>query len=249
MGLFKPTSSDTTRDFYENLSKGVENRGVWGMDTRFDADGIGAKSSVQKYFEPVIRPYFKGDEKCVDLGCGPGGFLLVAAKYCREIVGADIVPAFVKECSAAIERAGMTHASTVLLQKGPLPFADASVDTVMMVDTIHHLEDAPATMKEVARILKPGGTFLIFEPNKLNPLLALMCLLDRNEHGLLALGTFGSYRRLLKDDFSIEHGHYSGLLVGPENKLFLRIADWLAGPLRPVFGWLCPKLFIAARKK
>jgi SAM-dependent methyltransferase len=245
---FKSCSSEQTRDFYEGLTAGENKRGIWGMEARFDADAIGAKPSVQKHFAETIKDFMGPNDRCLDLGCGPGGFLALAAPFCREIVGVDIVPGFVKECQATIERHGIKNASTTLLQPGPLPFADASFDRVMMVDTIHHLEKPDETMAEVARVLKPSGLFLVFEPNKLNPLLALLCALDKNEHGLLRLGTFGTYEKLFKGKFVIEDKKYSGLLVGPEGKFSVKIADTLAGRACSVLGWLSPKIFMSARR-
>lgn len=103
-------------------------------------------------------------------------------------------------------------------------------------------------MEEVVRVLKRGGLLLIFEPNRLNPLLALLCALDKNEHGLLRLGTFAAYRKLLGARFAIEEEQYNGMLVGPEGAVSVAIADFVSGSGRTVFGWLSPKLFIAARK-
>jgi len=49
-----------------------------------------------------------------------------------------------------------------------LPFAPGLFDTVTMVRTIHHAADAPAVLRGVARILAPGGTFVLEFANKRN---------------------------------------------------------------------------------
>ena len=49
-----------------------------------------------------------------------------------------------------------------------LPFKDNSIDFLMVFDVIEHLTDQPKGFKEVARILKPGGTFLLHIPIKDN---------------------------------------------------------------------------------
>ncbi|MBU6234369.1 MAG: methyltransferase domain-containing protein [Alphaproteobacteria bacterium] len=249
MNPFKNLSSDQTRDFYEGLVHGKNERGLWGMESRFDADQITKKPSVLKHFLPKMQAHIYNTHDCLDLGCGPGGFLALMAPLAKSMIGADIVPSFVKEAQGVIDKRGITNCKTMLLDGGPLPFADAQFDRVIMIDTIHHLEDAPKTLAEVARVLKPNGLFLIFEPNKYNPLLALMCALDKNEHGLLRLGSFYQYRKLLGRDFEFAEESYSGLLVGPEGKNAVAIGDFLSGPAVKWLGWLCPKLFIAARKK
>lgn len=246
--IFKTSSTQETRGFYEGLSKGENKRGIWGKESRFNAESISIKTSVLRHFVPVVSHFISSGDRCLDLGCGPGGFLTLIAPLCGSITGVDVVPSFVDECRTIIKKHDIVNATAVLLQEDLLPFADEYFDMVIMVDTIHHLEHREKTMDEVTRVLKRGGLLLIFEPNKLNPLLALMCALDKNEHGLLRLGTFAAYRKLLGRRFVIEVEQYSGMLVGPEGTASVAIADFVSGPGRTALGWLSPKLFIAARK-
>jgi SAM-dependent methyltransferase len=246
--VFKANSSEKTRDFYNGLSQGTNRRGIWGLEQRFDPDSIATKPSVLRHFLPVVRRYLNAQDHCLDLGCGPGGFLSLMSPLCHTIVGADIVPDFVQRATATIERRQLTNARVILLNGQTLPFGKATFDKVVMVDTIHHLEDISATISEVSRVLKPGGLFLILEPNLLNPLLALFCLLDKNEHGLLRLGTFSRYHKLLGRQFAIECQEYNGVLVGPEGRASIAMADFFSGPGRNWMGCLSPKLFIAARR-
>jgi ubiquinone/menaquinone biosynthesis C-methylase UbiE len=246
---FGPCSTKQTQEFYEGLSSGAEKRGLWGKESRFNPDVISAKPSVQKHFVETIAPYLSSELNCLDLGCGPGGFLGLMAPLCKNIIGVDVVSSFVEECRAHIDRLGLTNATAILSENLPLPFPDAEFDRIVMVDTIHHLENVSGTLDEVHRMLKPNGLFLVFEPNKLNPLLAAMCALDRNEHGLLRMGTFKSYRKLLDRMFVMECEAYNGLLIGPSGKLSTTIADFVSDPkVAPLAGWLSPKLFFAARK-
>ncbi|MGM4906235.1 class I SAM-dependent methyltransferase [Tardiphaga sp. 866_E4_N2_1] len=246
---FRPLSTKQTQDFYEGLSSGKEARGIWGKESRFNPETIAQLPSVRRHFQEKIATVLSPSHSCLDLGCGPGGFLTVAAPLCSKIVGVDIVPAFVEECRAQIDRRGLENASVILNESTLLPFGDGEFDRVLMVDTIHHLENASASMNEVHRVLKDDGQLVVFEPNKLNPLLAAMCALDRNEHGLLRLGTFASYRKLLRGKFAMEVEEYNGLLIGPTGKLSTAISDFLVRPaVAPIAGWLSPKIFFTARK-
>jgi SAM-dependent methyltransferase len=50
---------------------------------------------------------------------------------------------------------------------GPLlPFADASFDVVLSFDVFEHIPDSDAHLREVSRVLKPGGRYLLQTPNK-----------------------------------------------------------------------------------
>ena len=218
------------------------------MENRFDPDSVSSKPSVLRHFVPVVREHLVSTDRCLDLGCGPGGFLALMAPLCGYIVGVDIVDQFVDGARELIKRRGISNAEAVHVTDDQLPFEDASFDKVVLIDTIHHLENVRATIDEVARVLRPGGHVLVFEPNKANPLLAVMCALDSNERGLLSLGTFGSYRRALGHRFSIENEAYNGVLIGPEGKLSGAIADYVSQPDRPLVNWLSPKLFISARR-
>jgi SAM-dependent methyltransferase len=245
----KTPELSSTRRFYEDLAAVREVRGLWGYDSRFNPNRIRAKPSVRKHFTDVVARYVGPSDVVLDLGCGPGGFLATAAPLCGEIVGVDVVPAFVDRCRETIETHGLHNAKAVWSSDGTIPFTQGTFDVVLMVDALHHCEAPQAVLAEVHRVLKPNGRFLVFEPNKLNPALALMCCLDRNEWGLLRLGSRRAYRRLLSGDFTIEASSYSGLLVGPEGRAALRIADFVStGPAAALLGWLSPKIFIAAAR-
>ncbi len=219
------------------------------MDNRFDADAVASNQSVLHHLVPVVREHLAPTDRCLDLGCGPGGFLALMAPLCGHIVGADVVAEFIDRTGEMIEHNGIANAEAVLVTDDRLPFDDASFDKVVLIDTIHHLQDVSVTIEEVARVLRPGGHLLVFEPNKGNIPLAVMCVLDRNERGLLPLGTFGSYRRVLGARFVIEDEAYNGVLIGPGGKLSLAVADYVSRPGRPLVNWFSPKLFISARRR
>jgi SAM-dependent methyltransferase len=242
-------SGDTTT-FYHDLIHGRVSRGIWGKEKRFSPGAIVGKQSVEKYFTRVVRRYIKTTDRVLDLGCGPGGFLSIIARFCARVVGVDITSGFIDECTSFIGQQGLRNASALLVGPGTLPFRDGSFDAVLMIDTIHHLEHPAATIDDTLRLLKKDGTLLIFEPNLLNPLLFLMCCFDGNERGLLRFGTKRAYRSLLGDRFEIGVENYNGLLIGPESRLSLVLADMLNAPAAAgAVGWLNPKLFIAARKR
>jgi 2-polyprenyl-3-methyl-5-hydroxy-6-metoxy-1,4-benzoquinol methylase len=66
------------------------------------------------------------------------------------------------------------------LDDGPLPLADEYADVVVSVETIEHLENPRAFMRQLARVLKPGGMVIVSTPNQLS-LLSKMTLLLRNQ--------------------------------------------------------------------
>ncbi len=247
--LFHAPDADNTAGFYDALVQGDVSRGMWGAESRFDADKILSNGSVQRYFADVIRPHLEGKAPVLDIGCGTGGFLGVIAGIAGEVVGIDISAEFVSASQATVERHGLSNARVEQASSENLPFPADHFEAVVIVDVLHHLETVPPTLRETYRVLKPGGKLIVFEPNKLNPLLYIMCALDRNEWGLLRLGSFRKYRGLLQPDFQIETIEHNGLLIGPDGPLFLGIANLLStGSIGRLLGWLSPKIFISATK-
>ncbi|MGN6461914.1 MAG: class I SAM-dependent methyltransferase [Pseudolabrys sp.] len=98
-------------------------------------------------------------------------------------------PACLLTCcaSAVIARAGIDISSKLLevgRQKYPeleliegdiehLPFADGELDGVLLSGVIHHFPDPRRTIAEVQRVLRLGGRFMAFDPNRRNPFMYL----------------------------------------------------------------------------
>lgn len=248
-GFLNSKSGSDSGAFYDDLADGVVCRSLWGVESRFSAKAIPRKVSVNKYFVGEIARWLKPEDTVLDLGCGPGGFLAATAPVCGKVVGVDVSARFVEACRKTIADEGISNAEALHYDGHRLPFDDGTMDAVVMVDVIHHLAEVDVVLDEVSRVLRSGGVFLVFEPNKLNPLLAALCALDRNEWGLLSLGSKRAYRKLLEGRFELLEAAFNGLLIGPESRLVLWLADLLAdSALAGLLGWLSPKIFIAARK-
>jgi ubiquinone/menaquinone biosynthesis C-methylase UbiE len=244
----KVAKSNDTVQFYDKIIDGEQPHQMWG-EARFNPELILKDPSTKKYFIDIISPFLKGSDKVLDFGCGPGSFLCAAAPFCKEIVGVDISKKFTERSQAMIQSFQLPHAKTVHIQPDQLPFENDSFDALLMVDIIHHLEDAEKSLKEVFRVLRPKGRVLIYEPNKLNPLIYVMHFMDPFERGLLKYGTPGIYRRLLSQLMEVQDIQFNGIVVGPQSKAFRMISDALNHPAtKPFIGWLNPKMFITGIK-
>ncbi|HEY7381939.1 MAG TPA: methyltransferase domain-containing protein [Gaiella sp.] len=94
-------------------------------------------------------------------GSGGPGLFLVRSTGCR-LVGIDVHEGGVDAATAAAEEDGLAEKATFLLHDAqePLPFADASFDAVICIDSMNHLFDRDAVFREWARVLTDGGRFL-----------------------------------------------------------------------------------------
>lgn len=100
--------------------------------------------------------------RVLDLACGSGGFLgdLKAAFPRAEVMGVDLSAQYLVE---ARRRSGVARLAQANAEK--LPFADASLDAVTCVYLFHELPPKvrPVVAGEIARVLKPGGMFVLVD--------------------------------------------------------------------------------------
>ncbi|HSN78493.1 MAG TPA: class I SAM-dependent methyltransferase [Anaerolineae bacterium] len=104
--------------------------------------------------------------EAVDLGCGPGYLVteLAQAAPGLHVTGIDLAD----EMIAAAERfaAAKGLGERVVFRKGDasrIPFPDDSLDLVVSTLSLHHWSDPRPVLDEVARVVRPGGVYLIFD--------------------------------------------------------------------------------------
>jgi SAM-dependent methyltransferase len=101
--------------------------------------------------------------RVLDLGCGVGEYVRAFAREGARAIGCDVDLPRLRE-------ARIRGATTVLAAAGEsLPFKTASLDLVVLNEVIEHVQNDRATMREVGRVLAPGGICVIFAPNRLFP--------------------------------------------------------------------------------
>jgi ubiquinone/menaquinone biosynthesis C-methylase UbiE len=102
----------------------------------------------------------------VDIGAGFGRLADLYAGYERVIL-VDYSRTLLQKAQTRLGRAG-TRFLYVAANVYSLPFADAVVDTAVMVRVIHHLADVPAALGEIARLIRPQGSLILEFANKRN---------------------------------------------------------------------------------
>jgi len=96
----------------------------------------------------------------LDLSAGAGRSSEMLAKLGFRVVTTEY--GLPRPMSAGILRVGGVDLND------PLPFRAGSFDAVNIVEVIEHIENQPQLIREISRVLKPGGTFLVSTPNVLN---------------------------------------------------------------------------------
>jgi arsenite methyltransferase len=103
-------------------------------------------------------------EVCVDLGSGRGTDTLRLADEVGEngfAWGIDASAAMIERARGAAERLGVGNAKFVRAELTALPLPSGSVDCVVSNCVLNHVADKRAVWNEIARVLKPGGRFVV----------------------------------------------------------------------------------------
>jgi ubiquinone/menaquinone biosynthesis C-methylase UbiE len=107
--------------------------------------------------------------RVLDIACGRGDSVALLFELLHDfqaIVGIDTD-------AAALAQAGQrftdARASFQRMDAARLEFPDASFDTLLISNSLHHMADLPQVLKEARRVLKPGGLFFVLEMYRDNP--------------------------------------------------------------------------------
>jgi len=154
-----------------------------GTNDAVTRQGHGAKRSAVEQFGPVAADYaafgyhakgpdlapmleagrLEGTERVLDIGCGPGHTALLFATRACEVVATDPTAAMLEQGQRLAKERGLTNVSFELAVAEKLPFADACFDRVTSRQSAHHFSDIHAAVREVARVLKPGGSLVLID--------------------------------------------------------------------------------------
>ena len=103
-------------------------------------------------------------ETVLDLGSGAGADVLISARRVGptgKAIGLDMTDEMLELARANAAAAGVENVEFVKGYIEELPLADASVDVVISNCVINLSADKPAVLREVARVLRPGGRFAV----------------------------------------------------------------------------------------
>jgi SAM-dependent methyltransferase len=106
------------------------------------------------------------DRVGTDIGCGPGYLAIDLAHMAPglRVTGVDLSNAMLTQAIENATAAGLAHQVDCRTgDAAALPFPDASLDLVVSTLSLHHWDDPARVLNEIARVLRPGGAFLVFD--------------------------------------------------------------------------------------
>jgi len=165
----------------------------------------GQNDIVESMFRPALRRVASASDgrrpHLLDIGCG-AGFLLRRFADAAEGVGSDFSLDALAHARKGGNRRVLSSDSTAL------PFRSAAFDGVVCLDVLEHIEDDAAALREIARVLRPGGAFLFAVP-------AFPALWRDHDE------MYGHFRRYYRADF-VARVRAAGLTV--EDCRFIKVA-------------------------
>ena len=149
-----------------SLIEEVYNEGYWSSDSAKQRGYTDYRADQPLYLKTyrrrlgVVRRHFDRPGRVLDVGCAAGYFLKVMQEEGWDVLGLEPSDAIRPH---AQELLGQEHVRAGLL--GQLELEPHSFDLITMWDVIEHIPDTVAAVREVGKLLKPGGRFLIETQN------------------------------------------------------------------------------------
>lgn len=166
-------SVEEVRSFWNNHPCGVDanaepesdRRGFFESIARHRYVGDGRRASNCAIVPEVALFHAFAGREVLEIGCGVGTDGLRFAQAGARYTGVDLTPTAI---SLAREQFALYGASGRfrVADASALPFGDASFHHVYSFGVIHHAPDPEAIVREMARVLQPGGTFCVMVYNR-----------------------------------------------------------------------------------
>lgn len=123
------------------------------------------EQTIKFYLEYTNTDEMFKDKDVLDVGCGAGGkSLYYLSKGANKVVGIDVVEHYKEESEKLASDLGLSGFEFYVQDAAATDFPDNSFDTVIMNDAMEHVAKPMEVLKEMQRILKPGGRLYVNFP-------------------------------------------------------------------------------------
>lgn len=118
---------------------------------------VGRRHIIEEFVRDISNDLGRSDLRILDVGCGTGANLKMLAAF-GTAHGVDISQQALEFC----RQRGLDNVRLGAAES--LPYEDELFDLVTALDVIEHLDDDQVGLREVSRVLRPGGQVLLFVP-------------------------------------------------------------------------------------
>jgi SAM-dependent methyltransferase len=154
------------------------------VETRARKSLGSSANAIYRAVADAVSERHSGGGILIDVGCGAGNLWSFLGSRFDRYVGVDVVRYDGLPEEVEFHR--------IDLDTGQAPLPDAAGDVVVAVETIEHLENPRAFVRELTRLTRPGGLVVVTTPNQLS-LLSKMTLLLKNEFNAFRAGNYPAH--------------------------------------------------------
>lgn len=149
--------------------------------------------------DPVSQAQLQPGETVLDLGCGGGVDAIIASRLVGEegkVYGLDMTPEMIELARENSLSAGARNIEYVEGLIEDIPLDDGTLDVVLSNCVINLSDDRPAALREAARVLKPGGRFVVSDIVEFEPLPDAarddVCVIAGTTNGMLSVDAYAA---------------------------------------------------------
>ncbi len=213
----------------------------------------------------VYELFDKPGGAVLDIGCGPGITVNHLIEQGCRFYGVDLSEEMINECQRRFGHLSSTQFSVGRIER--IEFPDGFFDAVVCMGVVEYLDDDLPAVREMARVLKLGGTLIVTLPNRTSPfrmwrrwgfhpaIRVLRALFGQGHRTRVAHREYASagYSRLLRDHglAPVEIVYYNFKLIpSPFDEWFptltVRTCEWFERLARGPLRWLATGFIVKA---
>ena len=121
--------------------------------------GIGSKWLAGMQRQALDALALAPDDVVLDVGCGPGAAVRDASPIVARVVGIDLSPEMIRRAQEASP--GLANVEFRVADSENIPFEDAEFTAVLCSTSFHHYPHPQIAVREMARVLRPGGRLVL----------------------------------------------------------------------------------------
>jgi SAM-dependent methyltransferase len=116
--------------------------------------------------QTLARMGLQAGQTVLELGPGPGYFTIAASRlvgHTGRIICADLQPGMLQILQERLDEGGVANAHPIVADASRLPLGSGTIDLAFLVAVLGEIPDRPAALRELRRVLKPGGVLAFTE--------------------------------------------------------------------------------------
>jgi ubiquinone/menaquinone biosynthesis C-methylase UbiE len=121
------------------------------------------KIELEHFHRYIFTSNIVKEKQVLDIACGEGYGSNILADFASHVIGVDISDEAILHAKHKYKKSNLEFKQGSCDE---IPLVDSSIDTVVSFETIEHHDKHEAMLKEIKRVLKPGGILIISSPEK-----------------------------------------------------------------------------------